>query len=171
MISIKPIAPIVSNVNNNLQRVYFLVPTSVGLSSGFTTGQYAVFSMGGGRVKVNNNGVVVSQAEKSIIACGIDTALYLDSYSINIGFDDSATNYGTGLGVDSTFNIFKNNTLQVSQVLPTSAGTAYKGSFAVNDLLYEYENLIYFTFTVNSKPVPALLKIYLNLILTFSYAI
>lgn len=170
MISIKPIAP-VSNVNNNLQRVYFLVPTSVGLGQGFNTSQYAVFSMGGGRVKVNNIIVAVPQAENSIIACGIDTALYLDSYSINIGLNDPPNNYGTGLGVDSTFNIFRNNTLQVSQVLPTSAGTAYKGSFAVNNLLYEYENLIYFTFTVNSNPVPALTKIYLNLILTFSYAI
>jgi hypothetical protein len=170
MISLKPIAP-VSNVNNNLQRAYFLVPTSVGLSAALSTSQYAVFSMGGGRLKVNNSGVSVGQQEKSIIACGIGTELYLDSYSLNIGLIDAATNNGKGLGVDSTFNIFRNNTLQVSQVLPTSAGTAYQGSFAVNDLLYEYENLIYFTFTINSTPPSPLSKIYLNLILNFSYAI
>jgi hypothetical protein len=169
MISIKPIAP-VSNINNNLQRVYFLVPTSVGLSAAFSTSQYAVFSMGS-RVNINNIGVPVSAEEKGIIACGIDTQLYLDSYSLNIGLIDAATNYGKGLGVDSTFNIFRNNTLQVSQVLPTGKGTAYQGSFAVNDLLYEYENLIYFTFTINSTPPSPLQKIYLNLILTFSYAI
>ena len=170
MISLKPTAPVVTNQDFLLQRVYFFVPTSVEILSNLGNAQFALFSMGGGQIQTVNNGYTVSLSQQSVIACGVDTILSLDSYSINIGKAVSATNYGRGIEVDSTFKIYKNGILADTEVLATNSKNAYINSFTTN-LSFNYEDLIYFTFNINSTPPAALPKIYLNLILAFSYAI
>jgi hypothetical protein len=170
MISLKPTAPVVTNQDFLLQRVYFFVPTSIEIPDTIGNAQRAIFSMGGGQVTLTDMVSIVPPTIQGIIACGVGTELFLDSYSINIGKAVSATNYQRGIEVDSTFKIYKNGILADTEVLATSKNNAYINSFNT-DLSYNYEDLIYFTFNINSIPPVALTKIYLNLILAFSYAI
>jgi hypothetical protein len=168
MISLKPTAPVVTNQDFLLQRVYFFVPTSIEIPDSLGTAQRAIFSMGGGQVTLTDMVSIVPPTIQGIIACGVGTELFLDSYSLNIGV--SNPNYANGIGVDSTFKIYKNGILADTEVLATSKKGAYINSFTT-DLSFNYEDLIYFTFNINTTPIAPLPKIYLNLILAFSYAI
>lgn len=164
MISLKPIRIVGSTTPVNLERVYFYVPTSITFTLNNTT-NFVIFSLGGGLSFVTPTATPIEAKNQTIIACG-GGDIYLDSYSLNIGVNNP--NYANGLQVNSTFKIYRNGTLVVTQPLVTNLKAPYTNSFAP-DLLFSYEDTIAFSFQLSS--VPPASSIYLNLIAAFSYAV